>query len=41
MNICFQSPPEVTLTTNIFINVPIVLLYDDTPIIEIVKYEIF
>lgn len=41
MNIYFQSPPEVTLTTNFFINVPVVLKYDDTPIIEIVKYEMF
>jgi hypothetical protein len=37
MNIYFQSPPEITLATNIFINIPTVLQYDDTPLIEIVK----
>lgn len=41
MNIYFQTSPEVTLTTNIFINVPVVLKYDGTPLIEIVKYEMF
>jgi len=41
MNIYFQSPPKVILTTNIFIDVPVVLKYDDTPLIEIVKYEMF
>jgi len=33
----FQTSPAVTLSTNLFINVPIVLQYDDTPLISIIK----
>ena len=36
-NLVYQTYPQVTFATNKFINVPIILQYDDTPIISIVK----
>ena len=33
----FQKSPEIELATNRFINVPIILQYDVTPLIEVVK----
>lgn len=33
----FQSSPRITVATNTFINVPVVLKYEDTPLIEVVK----
>jgi len=33
----FQESPEIELATNRFINVPIILQYDVTPLIEIVR----
>ncbi len=33
----FKKTPEVELATNRFINVPVVLQYDETPLIEVVK----
>ena len=35
----FQTSPKVTIATNTFINVPVVLKYEDTNLIEIVKEE--
>jgi hypothetical protein len=35
----FTSVPEVTLATNRFINVPIILQYDDTPLISVIRNE--
>ncbi len=35
----YQTAPTVTLATNIFINVPIILQFDDTPLISIVKEQ--
>ena len=35
----FHESPQVLLATNTFVNVPIILQYDDTPLIEIVKTE--
>jgi len=32
----FQESPEIVLATNRFINVPIILQYDETPLIEVV-----
>ncbi len=33
----YQTSPRVTLATNTFINVPIILKYEDTNLIEIIK----
>lgn len=35
----YQTHPRVTLATNQFVNVPIILQFDDTPLISIVKKE--
>ncbi len=35
----YQTAPTVTLATNKFINVPIILQFDDTPLISIVKEQ--
>jgi hypothetical protein len=35
----YQTVPQVTLATNRFINVPIILQYDDTPLISIIKEQ--
>ena len=37
MKLYFQSSPSITVATNTFINVPIVLKYEDTPLIEVIK----
>lgn len=39
MKLYFQSSPIVTVATNIFINVPIILQYDDTPLMEVIKEQ--
>lgn len=38
-SIIFQASPRVTIATNTFINVPVVLKYEDINLIEIVKRE--
>ena len=38
-SLIFQTTPEVTLATNKFINVPVILKYEDTNLIEIIKEE--
>lgn len=35
----FQESPAVELCTNTFINVPIILQYDTTPLIEVVREQ--
>jgi len=35
----YQTAPTVTLATNKFMNVPIILQFDDTPLISIVKEQ--
>ncbi len=35
----FDSPPVIELCTNKFINVPVVLKYDDTPLISVTRME--
>jgi hypothetical protein len=35
----FQTSPKVTIATNTFINVPIILKYEDVNLIEIIKEE--
>ncbi len=35
----YQTAPRVTFATNQFINVPIILQYDDTPLISIIKLQ--
>lgn len=39
MNLIYQTSPAVNLATNLFINVPIVLQFDDTPLISVVKEQ--
>jgi hypothetical protein len=35
----YQTVPRVTIATNHFENVPIILQYDDTPLISIVQEQ--
>lgn len=35
----YQTAPQVTLATNQFVNVPIILQYDDTPLISVVREQ--
>ena len=35
----FQTSPTVTLSTNQFVNVPVILQYDDTPLISIIHEQ--
>jgi len=37
MKLYFQSSPSITVATNTFINVPVVLKYEDTPLIEVIR----
>ena len=39
MNLIYQTSPAVNLATNIFIGVPTILQFDDTPLISIVKEQ--
>jgi hypothetical protein len=39
MEIIFQSSPRIVVATNTFINVPVILKYEDTPLIEIIKEQ--
>lgn len=36
-NLVFQTPPNVVIAGNTFINVPVILLYENVKIIEVVK----
>ncbi|MCD6600195.1 MAG: hypothetical protein J7L19_06495 [Dehalococcoidia bacterium] len=38
-NLIYKKTPTVTLATNTFINVPVILQFDDTPLISIVKKQ--
>lgn len=38
-NLIYQTVPVVTLATNHFIEVPIILQYDDTPLVSIVREQ--
>lgn len=35
----YQTAPKVTFATNLFVNVPIILQFDDTPLISIVREQ--
>jgi len=37
MELIFQSSPKVIVATNTFLNVPVILKYEDTPLMEIIK----
>ncbi|NQU05247.1 MAG: hypothetical protein HQ568_04075 [Calditrichaeota bacterium] len=39
MKLVFQSSQRITIATNTFINVPVILKYEDTPLIEVVRVE--
>jgi hypothetical protein len=39
MKLVFQSSPSVTIATNTFINIPVILKYEDTPLIEVIKEQ--
>jgi hypothetical protein len=38
-SLIFQTSPKVTIATNTFVNVPVVLKYEDVNLIEIIKEE--
>src|SRR4030042_3616112 len=39
MQLVFQSSPSIIVATNTFINVPIILKYEDTPLMEVIKEQ--
>lgn len=39
MNLIYQTTPAVNLATNIFVNVPTILQFDETPLISIVREQ--
>jgi hypothetical protein len=39
MELVFQSSPRIIVASNTFINVPIILKYEDTPLMEIIKEQ--
>jgi len=39
MELIYQTSPNVTFATNQFINVPVILQFDDTPLISIIREE--
>ena len=39
MKLIFSSAPKVTVATNTFINVPVVLKYEDTPLLEVINEQ--
>ena len=39
MKLIFSSAPQVTVATNTFINVPVVLKYEDTPLLEVINEQ--
>lgn len=38
-NLVFFQSPSVSIATNVFIDVPVILQYEDTPLIEVVRAE--
>ncbi len=39
MELIFQASPKITVATNTFINVPVILKYEDTPLLEVIKEQ--
>lgn len=39
MELIFQSSPSIMVATNTFINVPVILKYEDTPLIEVIEEQ--
>ncbi|HUW95515.1 MAG TPA: hypothetical protein VMW58_06985 [Anaerolineae bacterium] len=39
MQLYYQSSPHVTIASNTFVNVPVVLKYEDTPLLEVVRQQ--
>jgi len=39
MELIWQTSPTVTIATNTFVNVPVILKYEDTPLLEIIKHQ--
>ena len=39
MELIYQTSPAVNLATNIFVNVPTILQFDDTPLISVVREQ--
>ena len=37
MNLIYQTSPAVNLATNIFVNVPTIFQFDDTPLISVIR----
>lgn len=38
-NLIFQTSPRVTFATNVFERTPVILQFDDTPLISVVREE--
>ena len=39
MKLYFQSSPSITVATNTFISVPVILQYEETPLIEVINEQ--
>ena len=39
MELVFQSSPRIVVATNTFINVPTILKYEDTPLMEVIQKQ--
>ena len=39
MELVFQSSPRIVVATNTFINVPVILKFEDTPLLEVIKEQ--
>jgi len=39
MELVFQLSPRIVVATNTFINVPVILKYEDTPLLEVIKEQ--
>lgn len=39
MKLVFQSSQRIVVATNTFINVPVILKYEDTPLLEVIKEQ--
>ena len=39
MELIFQASPKIVVATNTFIDVPVILKYEDTPLLEVIKEQ--
>jgi len=40
MEIIYQSHPDVTVATNKFVGIPTIIQFENTPLLEVGKYEV-